>query len=100
MTLEELYKYAYVKRPLNEVYKDPSMVPEEFILEWYKDAYDYQRPHSEEELAEFVRLTPQQILEWLEEVVEFVWEASKHWKASQLSSILSPHFYLPASVES
>ena len=81
MAVKELYRYAYVKQPLNEVYENPSMVPEEFILEWYKDAYDYERPHSEEELVEFMRLTPEQILNWLEEALEFVWEASKNWQA-------------------
>lgn len=85
MTLEELYEYAYVKRPLNEVYKDPSLVPKEFLLEWYKDAYDYQRPHSEEELKRFMHLTPEQILDWLEEATAFVWEASKHWERHGLT---------------
>jgi hypothetical protein len=54
---EELYKYAYIKKPLNEIYKDPSSVPQEFIMDWYKDSYDYQRIHSDEELKECLRLT-------------------------------------------
>jgi len=72
---EELYKYAYIKKPLNEIYKDSSSVPQEFIMDWYKDSYDYQRIHSDEELKEFLRLTPEQIFEWLEGAMIFVWEA-------------------------
>jgi len=84
----EEHKYAYVKEPFNEVYKDPSMVPDEFILEWYKDAYDYQRPHLEEELTEVVCLTPEQMLNWLQEAVEFVRKASKNWdRQKPLSSL-------------
>ena len=77
MDIRELYKYAYIKRPLNEVYPDPSLVPEEFFMDWLKDAYDYQRLHSDEELKEFLTLTPEQVLNWLEEAVIFMWEAKK-----------------------
>lgn len=77
MDIKELYKYAYLKRPLNEIYKDSSSVPQEFIMDWYKDSYDYQRLHTDEELKEFLKLTPEQILEWLEEAMIFVWEAKK-----------------------
>lgn len=77
MDMRELYKYAYIKRPLNEVYTDPSLVPEEFFMDWLKDAYDYQRLHSDEELKEFLVLTPEQVLNWLEEAVIFMWEAKK-----------------------
>ena len=55
MDREELYKYAYIKKPLNEVCKDSSSVPQEFL-----------------------RLTPEQILEWLEGVMVFVWETKKN----------------------
>jgi hypothetical protein len=77
MDLRELYNYAYLKRPLNEIYSEPSSVPEEFLLEWLKDTYDYQRLHSDEELEEFLTLTPRQILTWLEEAAVFVWEAKR-----------------------
>ena len=77
MDIKELYKYAYLKRPLNEIYKDSSSVPQEFLMDWYKDSYDYQRLHTDEELKEFLKLTPEQILEWLEEAMIFVWEAKK-----------------------
>jgi len=79
MDVKELYKYAYVKRPLNEIYSDPSSVPEEFLMEWFKDSYDYKRLHSDEELKEFMELTPEQIMTWLEEAAIFVWEAKKEW---------------------
>ena len=51
---EELYKFAYIKKPLNEIYKDSSSVPQEFL-----------------------RLTPEQIFEWLEDAMTFVWETKK-----------------------
>ena len=47
-------------------------------MDWYKDSYDYQRIHSDEELKESLRLTPEQILEWLEGVMVFVWETKKN----------------------
>lgn len=77
MTFDELYQYAYIKRPLTEIYDDPSQVPDEFLLEWYKDAYDYRRTHTDEELERMLELTPEQRLEWLEEAVEFVWETKR-----------------------
>jgi hypothetical protein len=79
MDIKELYKYAYVKRPLNEIYSDPSSVPEEFLMEWFKDNYDYQRLHSDEKLKEFLELTPEQIMTWLEQAAIFVWEAKREW---------------------
>jgi hypothetical protein len=75
--IKELYQYAYIKRPLNEIYHDPSSVRQEFIIDWLKDSYDYQRLHSDEELKEFLTLTPEQILRWLEEAMIFIWEAKK-----------------------
>jgi len=72
--IKELYQYAYIKRPLNEIYNDPSDVPQEFIIDWLKDSYDYQRLHSDEELKEFLTLTPDQILQWLEEAMIFIWK--------------------------
>ena len=79
MDVKELYTYAYLKRPLNEIYSDPSSVPEEFLMEWFKDNYDYQRLHSDEEIKEFLELTPEQIMTWLEEAAIFVWEAKREW---------------------
>ena len=75
MDIKKLYEYAYIKRPLNEIYPDPLLCPEEFFIDWLKDTYDYQRLHSDEELKEFLALTPEQVLEWLEEAVIFTWEA-------------------------
>ena len=46
MTIDQLYKYAYIKKPLDEVYPDISLVPDEFIIEWLKDTFDYERIHS------------------------------------------------------
>lgn len=77
MKIKEIYKYAYIKRPLNEVYSDKSMIPPEFYIEWLKDSNDYVRIHSEEEIKEFMSLTPEQIMEWLSDAILFVWEAKK-----------------------
>ncbi|MBF0634162.1 MAG: hypothetical protein HQK85_05880 [Nitrospinae bacterium] len=75
MNMEEIWRYAYVKRPLTEVYETVDDVPDEFKIEWLKDANDYVRTHSDEELEAMRRFTPEQILNWLEEAVPFVWEA-------------------------
>jgi hypothetical protein len=77
MDLEELYKYAYVKKPLNEVYRSPSEVPFEFLMEWFKDTFDYQRIHSEDEIKDFINLKPEDILNWLEDAARLTWEAKK-----------------------
>lgn len=77
MKLKELYCFAYIKKPLNELYPELSTVPNEFIIEWFKDTFDYQRIHSDEELARFLSLTPSQILQWLEEAAEFTWKTKK-----------------------
>jgi len=86
LDIKELYKYAYIKRPLNEIYKDSSSVPQEFLMDWYKDSYDYQRLHTDDELKETLKLTPEQILEWLEEAMIFAWETKKAIKV--LSSFI------------
>lgn len=77
MNIEELYRYAYVKRPLQEVYPNISDVPPEFLLEWFKDAFDRQRAHSEEEIIGGGSATPAAILDWLEEAAALTWEAKK-----------------------
>lgn len=77
MKLGKLYKYAYVKKPLNKIYKNAREVPEEFYIEWLKDCYDYVRIHSDKEIKEFLALTPEQIMNWLSETVVFVWEAKR-----------------------
>ena len=82
MDIKEFYRYAYIKRPLNEIYPERSAVPEEFYMDWLKDTYDYQRLHSDEELKEFISLTPEQVLNWLEEATVFMWEAGKTRKES------------------
>jgi hypothetical protein len=90
MEVGELYTYVYLKRPLNEIYSDPSSVPEEFLMEWFKDKYDYQRLHSDEELLEFLELTPEQIMTWLKDAAIFAWEAKREWlKGLHVSSTSS-----------
>ena len=78
MDLDEFYKFAYIKRPLNEIYHSPSEVPLEFLLEWYKDTFDYQRIHSDEEIKEFISIKPEDILEWLEGALRLTWESKKN----------------------
>ena len=77
MDAEELYRYAYRKRPLPEVYPDPAEVPPEFLLEWFKDAFDHERVHAEDELMDGLSATPAAILEWLEEAAALTWETKK-----------------------
>jgi hypothetical protein len=77
-------QYAYRKRPLHEIYPDLADVPEEFILEWFKDRYDYPRFHSHEELKDMMGLPPEAVLQWLEEAVAFVWAVKhKEWNDRQ-----------------
>lgn len=71
----EVWRHAYIKRPLTEVYDTVDDVPDEFKIEWLKDANDYIRTHSDEELTAMRGFTPEQVLNWLEEAVPFVWEA-------------------------
>jgi hypothetical protein len=47
------------------------------LLEWYKDTFDYQRIHSDEEIKEFISIKPEDILEWLEGATRLTWEAKK-----------------------
>jgi hypothetical protein len=77
MELDEVYKYAYVKKPLHEQFSDPSQVSPDFLMEWFKDAFDYQRIHDDEEIEEFLSLKPEEIFIWLEEAARFCWEAKK-----------------------
>ena len=77
MNLKELCKYAYIKKPLNEIFQRPSEVPFEFLLEWFKDTFDYQRIHSEVEIKDFISLKPEDILDWLEEAARLTLEAKK-----------------------
>ena len=78
MNIKELYKYAYLKKPLNEQFQSPAEVPFEFLLEWFKDTFDYQRIHSEEEIKDFISLKPEDILNWLEEAARLTLEAKKN----------------------
>jgi len=50
---------------------------EEYFIEWLKDAYDYERLHSFEEIERFLSLKPEEVLQWLEEVIPFVWELKR-----------------------
>lgn len=75
--MEEIHRYIYIKKPLNEFFSDAKNIPDEFLLEWYKDTFDYMRIHSDEELREFMELTPGQVLKWLDEAARFTWEIKK-----------------------
>ena len=85
MDIKELYKYAYLKKPLNEQFQSPAEVPFEFLLEWFKDTFDYQRIHSEEEVKDFINLKPEDILNWLEDAVRLTWDVKKSVWLSDLS---------------
>lgn len=89
MNLNELFEFAYLKQPLHEIYPDLASVPREFILEWFKDKYDYKRSHSIEELLQFSSLKPEEKLRWLEEAARITWaikeqEWIRHRKALPL----------------
>ena len=75
MDLDKLYAYAYVKEPLHEHFEDPSQVPPDFLMEWYKDAFDYVRIHDDDEIEELMSLKPEDIFIWLEGTARFCWEA-------------------------
>ncbi len=77
MDVERLYEFGYIKTPLDKVFDRRSSVPDEWLMDWLKDTNDYQRSHSEEELRLSGSFTREQILDWLEEASEFVWEAKK-----------------------
>lgn len=77
MIVEDLYRYAYRKQPLRLIYLDREAVPFEFLAEWDKEAAHYPRRRFHNELLETDSVTPEQILNWLEEVVEFLYQASK-----------------------
>jgi hypothetical protein len=85
MNIKELYKYAYLKKPLNEIFQKPSEVPFEFLMEWFKDTFDYQRIHSEEEIKDFISLKPEDILGWLEEAARLTWDVKRSVWLSDLS---------------
>ncbi len=46
-------------------------------MEWFKDTFDYQRIHSEEEIQDFISLKPEDILDWLEGAARLTLEAKK-----------------------
>ncbi len=77
MEIEEFYRHAYLKESLNEKFQSPAEVPLEFLLEWFKDTYDYQRIHSEEEIKDSINLKPEDILNWLEDAVRLTREVKK-----------------------
>jgi len=86
MDVKDIDAFAYIKRPLDKVFDGESSVPDDYLMDWLKDTYDYQRLHSEEELKEFLALTPEQVLDWLEEAAEFVWQAKKHPQITQINA--------------
>lgn len=67
---------------MTEIFGEVSQVPAEYLFDWLKDAYDYQRTYSDEELMRFMQLSPADILEWLEEASAFMWETKKHLAAN------------------
>jgi len=76
MTVDELWRYAYVKKPLTEIYSALEEVPESFKIEWIKDKYDYVRTHTDDEIEMMSSYTPEQIMDWLEEAAPFAREAA------------------------
>ena len=77
----EILQYAYRKQPLDQLYQDLADVPEELILEWFKDRYDYIRLHTSDELRDMKSIPPEAILDWLAEATEFVWTIKhKEWE--------------------
>ena len=77
MKIEELYRFAYTKKPLNTVFESVSAVPEEYLMDWLKDTHDYRRTFSDEELMANLTLEVRHILDWLEEAAEFAWAVKK-----------------------
>ena len=77
MKLEDLFAFAYVKEPLTEHFRDPSQVPPDILMEWFKDAFDYQRAHDGEEIGEFISLQPEEVFSWLEDAARLSWEMKK-----------------------
>jgi hypothetical protein len=65
---------AYRKRSLAGI-DSPAKLPVDFLLEWYKDTFDAQRTHTDEELIEMSRLPPASRLAWIEEMAAFTWRA-------------------------
>jgi hypothetical protein len=55
----------------------PANRPDEYLMNWLKDTYDYQRSHSDEELRASLSFTHERIFVCLQETAEFVWEAKK-----------------------
>jgi hypothetical protein len=77
MDLERIYKFGCIKNPLDKVFDRRSLVPKEYLMDWLKDTHDYRRSHSEKELRASLSLSPEQVLDWLEEAAEFAWEAKQ-----------------------
>jgi len=76
--MTDFSRYAYRKQRLDRLYPNLADVPEEFILEWYKDRYDYPRLHSPDEIRRMMALSPEAVLQWLEEVVQLVWVVKRN----------------------
>ena len=74
----EMLPYAYRKQRLDRLYPNLADVPEEFVLEWYKDRYDYPRLHSPDEIRQMMALSPEAVLQWLEEAVQLVWAVKRN----------------------
>ena len=66
-----------IKGPLYEYFDGASQVPSDFLMEWFKDAFDYQRIHDAEEIDEFLSLQPEEIFVCLEESARLCWEMKK-----------------------
>ena len=77
LSLDELRRYAYRKGRVDETYPELASVPEDLILDWFKDRYDYPRMHDIDELRALATLPVAARLEWLEHAAELVWAAKR-----------------------
>lgn len=56
---QDLLPSLYRKRPVHHLYPDLADVPEPFLLEWFKDRYDYPRLYTTEGLKTMTSLPPE-----------------------------------------
>ncbi|MDE2485587.1 MAG: hypothetical protein KGL32_10150 [candidate division NC10 bacterium] len=87
MKADAVSQYVYVKRSLCGVFAGINDVPEEFLMDWLKDTFDFQRSHSDEELQAGMTLEPEGVLQWLEETAQLTWDAKKALLSEAVSNI-------------
>ncbi len=73
------------------------MFPQPFLMEWFKDRYNYPWLHTSEELWDIMALPREAVLQWLEEAVELVW-ASKATTMGRSTSTTSRFDDTPSDV--